>query len=611
MHDGPVAGWWRSAIGTQNTRAISRSSRRSGGRDPPIWNTLAPMIPIPESKREIGIGVRSPTWCASARTSPISSRVSRLAASRRLSSSRFAQPPGKATSPDQGSPGRRARTTKHTLVGIAVTTEYDRDPKRAAPASRPRRAPSRQGSCASVRRSPSRRKDTAARRTGTFMLYLTMFASAFLAATFLPFASELTLAAGLAQAARPTGWSPARHWATPSVQWSTGDSDGSSNTSAIGSGSRSMRSDWNRAGVVPALRGMVAAVRLGPGHRRRIDRGRRHDADPHRPLPATGGARKGNALCRARVRSGRCGYAIAGTRTVHAPDQRSGCNTSAGDRCGLEPLQRNGTSCNMRLPSSHGRLACRPGGVCFRHRLCRSAATRSYRSALRNWSPRRFAPSQSRLYRSGSSSNRLIADSTSAANGVSTSSPLFLVLDQLGNAVRPGGDDGKAALEGFEDGPGVALAPVVAGIHQQVVFTEDPRYFRRVQDAAVGRPGMALEQGEIRVGHAGAEDVEMTILRQVAARLEGFGQPPRTCPSILRLAERRVPVRVRAEGARGASCIRGRRGPGRAHPAPAPRLHCVPLVDLQGSAQALGLKCHDHPPSVEDSAPFHAHLPVA
>ena len=30
------------------------------------------------------------------------------------------------------------------------------------------------------------------------MLYLTMFASAFLAATFLPFASELTLAAGLA-----------------------------------------------------------------------------------------------------------------------------------------------------------------------------------------------------------------------------------------------------------------------------------------------------------------------------------------------------------------------------------------------------------------------------
>ena len=28
-------------------------------------------------------------------------------------------------------------------------------------------------------------------------------------------------------------------------------------------------------------------------------------------------------------------------------------------------------------------------------------------------------------------------------------------------------------------------------------------------------------------------------------------------------------------------------------------LHC---------AQALGLKCHDHPPSVEDSAPLHAHV---
>ena len=35
-------------------------------------------------------------------------------------------------------------------------------------------------------------------------------------------------------------------------------------------------------------------------------------------------------------------------------------------------------------------------------------------------------------------------------------------------------------------------------------------------------------------------------------------------------------------------CIRGRNQQGCAHPAPAPRLHCIPLVDLPGSAKAAG-----------------------
>ena len=54
---------------------------------------------------------------------------------------------------------------------------------------------------------------------------------------------------------------------------------------------------------------------------------------------------------------------------------------------------------------------------------------------------------------------------------------------------------------------------------------------------------------------------------------------------LLRLAERRVPVRVRAEGARRASRVRGRRRPGRAGPvAPGP-LRSVALVDLRGDTK--------------------------
>ena len=96
------------------------------------------------------------------------------------------------------------------------------------------------------------------------MLYLTMFASAFLAATLVPFASEITLAAALAAGG-------AIHWLI--VTATLGNTLGAVVNWALGRFIEHFRdravvprrpgADGTRAGVVPAIRSVVAAARLG------------------------------------------------------------------------------------------------------------------------------------------------------------------------------------------------------------------------------------------------------------------------------------------------------------------------------------------------------------
>ena len=63
-------------------------------------------------------------------------------------------------------------------------------------------------------------------------------------------------------------------------------------------------------------------------------------------------------------------------------------------------------------------------------------------------------------------------------------------------------------------------------------------------------------------------------------------RPDRRKAALLRLAERRVPVRLRAEGARGASRVRGRHRQRRARPALAPWSCFVPRVHIRRHSQA-------------------------
>ena len=127
----------------------------------------------------------------------------------------------------------------------------------------------------------------------------------------------------------------------------------------------------------------------------------------------------------------------------------------------------------------HRPLGCR--AVYVRHRPHRSAAMRSCQTALRKYSPRRSAPLQSRRYRSGSASSRSIADRTAAAERGFHEQAVLFVLDELGNAAPPGGDDGQAALKGFEDNPRIALHRIIAGKQQQVVPAQHTRNLFRLR----------------------------------------------------------------------------------------------------------------------------------
>ena len=307
------------------------------------------MIPIPEWKREIRIGGTSPTWCASASASPISSCVSRIAAARRLSSSCFVHPPGNATSPDHGSPARRARSTKHTLrASESPARTMATDARRVAGVlSAGSGAESALRICSILGITPQRyrsahvhirdrstnSRDTARysptgivefRRTADRlrtcrlpppMLYLTMFSSAFLAATIVPFASEITLTVALAAGG-------AVHWLI--IVATLGNTLGATVNWVARAVHRALprprvvpcrfEAARARASVVPALRGLVSAARLAAGHRRPADGACRHDARAHRAVPDPGGGREGAALRRSRPRRGRCDRALTQPR---------------------------------------------------------------------------------------------------------------------------------------------------------------------------------------------------------------------------------------------------------------------------------------------------------
>ena len=149
------------------------------------------------------------------------------------------------------------------------------------------------------------------------MLYLTMFVSAFLAATFLPFASELTLVASLA-AGGSASWLIAvatlGNTLGAVVNWGLGrfmEQFRDRSWFPVDSKRLQRGQAWFRA-----LRSMVAAARLGPGRRRCADRNRRCDAGAHRTVRGPGGGRQRGTVCRYRVTGGECEDRLE--RTVEA-----------------------------------------------------------------------------------------------------------------------------------------------------------------------------------------------------------------------------------------------------------------------------------------------------